>query len=341
MECSELITTIAREKRFCGVIALDQPGKAGIDAAFGFRNRSDELPNGIETRFGTSSGSKIFTAIAIGILIQQGRLSLASSLADVVRSETFHFGRDVTVGQLLSHTSGVPDYFDEEVQTSYADIWQDVPCYRMRSIGNFLPLFKNGPMKFPPGERFAYSNAGYLLLGLIVEEVAGISFPVFVQEAIFKPLGMERSGYFSLDQLPENSATGYVPRGGGRLTANIYSIPIRGGPDGGAFVTVGDMRRFWQGLMGGRLLNESLLETFLDPRVQIDPSDPVRHHGYGIWVRKGTERDLQYSVVGSDPGVSMISKISRTQGWHLTVLSNVQDGAWSTARQIGSQILGL
>ncbi len=339
MDTPELISTIARDRRFSGVIALDRAGEAPIELAFGFRNRSEELPNDVDTRLGSSSGSKIFTAVAIGILIQQGRLDFTTKLADCVRSETFHFGDQVTVGQLLSHTSGVPDYFDEELQTSYADVWQTVPCYRMRSIAHFLPLFRHGPMKFPAGERFAFSNAGYILLGLIIEEIGGISFPVFVREAIFRPLGMERSGYFSLDQPPANTAIGYIPRGGGRLTSNAYAIPIRGGPDGGAFVTVGDMRRFWRGLLDHKLLDRGMLEKFLAPRVQIDPNDPARSHSYGVWIRTTPESGVVHSTVGSDPGVSMLSKISAEHGWILTVLSNVQDGAWSVARQIGEQVL--
>lgn len=111
--------------------------------------------------------------------------------------------------------------------TEYAYLWNSLPMYSMTSTQSFLPMFQNNEMKFPPGERFSYSNAGFIILGLIIEEITGLTFQEYVQENVFNICGMNDTGYFRLDQLPERTAVGYIDHG---LTwsSNIYSIPIVG-----------------------------------------------------------------------------------------------------------------
>lgn len=237
---------------------------------------------------------------------------------------------------MLSHTSGVPDYFDETRHTDFADLWREHPCYRMTSVEAFLPLFEKGAMLATPGERFGYSNSGFILLGLVIEELTGRRFADFIQERIFQPCGMERPGYFSYDELPDDTANGYLPIEGGRWKSNIFSLPSVGGPDGGAFTTVGDLFRFWTAFLEGRLLSREMVERFLTPVVQIDPEDPSRHYGYGVWLRDGG-RGRVASIVGRDPGVSMVSRVRLDDGLITTVLSNVQDGAWDLAAAIDAR----
>src|SRR6185437_15667301 len=121
---------------------------------------------------------------------------------------------DVTVHHLLSHTSHIGDYAEEEGPDplEYETLWFDRPCYG------------------PPGGEFHYSNAGYVLLGLIVEEVSGLSFVDAVRQQVFEPAGMAASGFFRLDQPVPDLAVGYLPSG----RSNVYSIPVIGGADGGA-----------------------------------------------------------------------------------------------------------
>src|SRR5690606_12546631 len=108
-------------------------------------------------------------------------------------------------------------------------------------------------MKFAPGERFQYNNAGFIVLGLIVEKATGQAFTDFVEENIFSRAGMGKSGYFRLDRLPKEAAFGYIEEENSWRT-NQYAIPVKGGPDGGAFVTAGDMAAFWERLMDFTLL---------------------------------------------------------------------------------------
>lgn len=331
---AEEIARIAGKSGFSGVISLSPLGTgASLDLAFGFADRANRIPNDIETRFAMASGCKIFTAVAAGLLIDEGKIALDASLADCLRTHGFHFGNQVTVRQLLNHTSGVPDYFNEEDEQEgfgagggYADLWRDRPCYRMRSVGDFLPLFATGAMKAKPGSGFLYSNSGFILLGLVIEEQTGLEFRDVVAERIFRRCGMTRSGYFAMDALPENTALGYVHRASGESRTNIFSVPSIGGPDGGAFTTAGDMRRFWTALLAERLLSRKMLDTFLAPAVPVIERDGSWHYGCGIWLRQQHGRWIA-SVEGSDPGASMESEVRRDDGLIVTVLSNTDLGA--------------
>jgi CubicO group peptidase (beta-lactamase class C family) len=315
------------ETGFSGVISLAPLGSGpSLDLAFGLAERSHGVPNTVETRFAMASGCKIFTAMAVGSLIQEGRIGLDTALADCVRSRQFHFGSAVTIGQLLNHTAGVPDYHSEELGTDFAALWQERSCYRMTSIRDFLPLFETAPMKAQPGQGFLYCNAGFVLLGLVIEEQTGRDFREIVAERIFRPCGMTRSGYFAMDALPDNTALGYLSEDESDWRTNIYSVPLIGGGDGGAFTTAQDMRLFWTSLLAGRLLARDWLDRFLAPSVQVGVRDAPWHYGRGVWLRQERGNWI-VSVEGSDPGASLESQVWLSNGVILTVLSNTTDGA--------------
>jgi len=323
---------------FSGVVSLAPLGAdASLDLAFGFADRANRRPNRIDTRFAMASGCKIFTAVAVWLLIQDGKIELGTRLAECVRSRSFGFGSAVTIGQLLNHTSGVPDYFSEEIQADFAALWRDRPCYRMISIGDFLPLFETGALKAPPGGGFLYSNAGFILLGLVVEELTGQAFPDAIAARIFHPCGMTRSGYFAMDALPDDTALGYLAPGDDDWRTNIFAVPSVGGPDGGAFTTAGDLRRFWTALLGGRLLSRETLDCFLSPSVPVTERDGAWHYGYGVWLREAHGSWIA-SIEGSDPGAALESRIRLGDGHITTVLSNVQDSAERVARLLDEMI---
>ena len=324
---TEDIARLFEETGFSGVVSLSPLGSGpSLDLAFGLADRSHRVPNTVETRFAMASGCKIFTAMAVGSLIQEDRIGLDTLLADCVRSRQFHFGSAVTIGQLLNHTAGIPDYCNEELGDDYAALWRERPCYRMTSVRDFLPLFENAPMKAPPGQGFLYCNAGFVLLGLVIEELTGRDFREVVAERIFRLCGMTRSGYFAMDALPDNTALGYLSEDESDRHTNIYSVPLIGGGDGGAFTTAQDMRLFWRALLAGRILARDLLDRFLAPSVQVGERDASWHYGRGVWLREDRGNWI-VSVEGSDPGASLESQVWRSEGVILTVLSNTGDGA--------------
>ena len=335
---SDDIVRMAREIEFSGVVSLAPLGAgASLDLAFGYADRANRVPNNPETRFAMASGCKSFTALAIGLLIDAGKVTLDTTLADCVRSRSFHFGEKVAVGQLLNHTSGVPDYFDEEVMHDFADLWKERPCYGMKTIADFLPMFEAGAMKAEPGSGFHYCNSGFILAGLVVEELTGREFRDFVSERIFAPCGMTRSGYFAMDALPDNSALGYLSEMASDLRTNVYAVPIIGGPDGGAFTTAADLRAFWSALLAERIVSRTTLETFLAPSVAATERGEAWLYGRGFWLRKNGESWV-VSIEGFDPGVSLESQVRRDEGIVVTVLSNTGDGAGTMAARLDAMI---
>lgn len=324
---AEDIARVVGEAGFSGVVSLAALGDGpAFDLAFGLADRGHRVANTVETRFAMASGCKAFTAVAIGLLIQDGKIRLDTPLAACVRSRQFPFGAMVTIGQLLNHTAGIPDYFSEELGTDYAALWHERPCYRMTSVHDFLPLFENAPMKAPPGQGFLYCNAGFVLLSLVIEELTGRDFRDVVGERIFRPCGMTHSGYFAMDALPDNTALGYLSEDESDRHTNIYSVPFIGGGDGGAFTTAQDMRRFWTALLAGRLLAQGLLDRFLAPSVQMAERGDSWHYGRGFYLRQERESRI-VSVEGCDPGASLESQVWIEDDVIVTVLSNTTEGA--------------
>lgn len=334
------IARIAAANNFSGTISIAPlAGGASLDFAFGHADRAHRIPNAIDTRFAMASGCKGFTAAAIWLLIEAGRIGLETRLSDCVTSRQFHFGDKVTIGQLLNHTSGIPDYFSEELESDYAALWRDRPSYSMRNVRDFLPLFERKPMKGEPGQGFLYNNAAFILLGFVVEELVGRDFRDFVAARIFGPCGMARSGYFALDALPGKCAQGYLSPDPADFRTNIYAVPIIGGADGGAFTTTEDMRRFWRALLSGRLLKPETVASMTAPSVAVSAEWPDLHYGYGVWLRRRPEGWI-VSLEGGDPGVALESLVWVEHGIVVTVLSNVTDGAGEIANQLAELLTG-
>ncbi|MCR2806558.1 serine hydrolase [Paenibacillus sp. SCIV0701] len=175
---------------------------------------------------------------------------------------------------------------------------------------------------------------GVYFVGLIVERLSGMSFTSYVEERIFRPSGMTDSGYFRLDELPERTAIGYMDKGDGWRT-NHFSLPVMGGPDGGAFTTVRDMELFWKALLGNKLMTEETTALMLRPHITVN--DRVRY-GYGVWMTYIEGELFKYYVMGSDPGVTMVSSAYAKTYDQAHVLGNVDRGAGALASKIDEWI---
>ncbi|GEM44779.1 serine hydrolase domain-containing protein [Deinococcus cellulosilyticus] len=319
---------------FSGVISFAQ-GEGRTEKAFGEAIKALNLANTLDTRFQTASGCKIFTAVAILQLIEKGQLTLDTRLKDCLSIDFPHFDPDVTLHHLLTHTSGIPDYFDESLMENYADLWKEQPMYAIREPRDFLPMFQNLPMTFRPGEKFAYNNAGFIVLGLVVEEASGQPFTQYIEQHIFEPAGMTDSGYFWADSLPERTAYAYLQRPDGSWGTNVFSVPIVGGPDGGAYTTTGDLEKFWKALAEGKLVQPDLI---LQPRVSTGWKPPYTHYGYGVWVDLSGDQP-HFFVEGSDPGVALRSRFMPDRDAILTVMGNTQKAMWAFYGDLQQEVL--
>jgi CubicO group peptidase (beta-lactamase class C family) len=203
------------ERDFSGIAAVHRAGIPEFAGCYGLANRSDEVPMRPGTRFALASVSKMFTAAAVASLVRDGRVGFGTPVAEVLPPERrpATLRPDVTVHHLLSHTSGIADYAEEEDEDAdYAALWVDRPVSAMLRPADFLPMFGDLPPYRPPGGRWQYSNAGYIVLAQIVEELTGREFPAAVAERVFGPAGMSSSGYFRTDDVRPDVAVGYLER---------------------------------------------------------------------------------------------------------------------------------
>lgn len=322
---------------FSGAVLVSSKEEACVEEGYGFANRSDSIYNTVHTRFAIASGCKLFTAIAICQLVDKGDLDFNTLLSELNIDGLNHFDPHITVHHLLTHTSGIPDYFDEDYMTDFEALWDTVPMYKLTSPRCFLPLFTNKSMKFKPGARFSYSNSGFIILGLIVEALTGLAFNDYVEKNIFKACHMSDSGYFRMDQLPERTAIGYIVEGQNWRT-NQYSLPLVGGPDGGAYTTAYDLNTCWTALLKNKLLSKSMTEQLLFPHVQ---ASEYTHYGYGVWLTIINNNVVKYFVMGADPGVAMQSSYYPTLRAQAHILSNTDSDVDRLAAEIDETLLGI
>ena len=292
----------------------------------GYADLPNERPNRMDTRFGTASAGKAFVAVGVLQLVEKGAIALDSTIGELLPLDWKAIDPPITVRQLLTHTSGIPDYFDESVMDEYEELWVDFPNYRVRRNRDLLPLFIDKPMMYPKGERFQYNNTGFVVLAMIIEQVTGMVFDEYLRENVFLPAGMGDTGYFELDRLPRNCANAYIwDEARGEYRTNIYCIDAKGTGAGGAFTTVGDVLKFWDALLGDRLLSADMRREMLTVHAQ----DGGAMYGYGIWMRPD---GAQFE--GCDPGVSFVTRWNRETGAIAAVVSNYGDNVWKMIDEI-------
>lgn len=322
---------------FSGAYFVNKNGET-LTGSHKYANYSEKIKNQIDTRFPIASGSKIFTSVAIGLLVEREKISFDTRLKDCVSVNFPYFNKDITIHHLLTHTSGVPDYFNENEMDDYEVLWQNTPMYQMREPKDFLPLFQNEKMQNRVGQKFHYNNAGYILLGLVIEHITKERFTDFIEKHIFQKIGMKDSGYFELDCLPERTALGYLKLPTGELKSNIYSIPAKGGPDGGAFVTVKDMAKFWHALMNNQLLSKKLTCQFIRPREVVVEEDYI-YYGYAGFMEVNADKEVtQFIQMGYDPGINYRAVYVPKHQLTIIVCSNESEHAYEVLKEIESII---
>ena len=333
---------IAEQKQsFSGVVMVRRGGDVVHAKGYGLAHRAEEIPNRIDTRFGTASGTKTFTALAVCQLAEAGKIDLDTPISEYIREGLPKYDPDVTVHQLLSHTSGIADYLDDDLSDDdYAALFTRYPVYTLRGPNDYLPMFPDG-MAFKPGERFVYNNGAYILLALLVETQSGIPYTKYVEEHVFARAGMIDSGFFESDHLPARTALGYLEeKGDGIWRTNVFLLPIRGGGDGGAYVTAPDMIKFWDALNSNKLMSKAMRDRMLSIHAT-DADDPSDHYGYGVWIVTDAAGQItQYSAIGEDHGVAFSSAMLPQHESVVTVISNTKGPTWSLARDLRTAITG-
>ena len=329
-QLDEIVGAQADPEPFSGVVSLARQGTVVFEKAYGLAIRTEAIPNEVNTRFQVASGSKILTAVAVCQLMEDSDLTPETRVRAYLDIDLPNVDDEVSIHQLLTHTSGIADYFDEKKHgtTDYPSLWAERPTYTMREPSDFVPLFRDIPANSGPGETFSYSNAGYILLGLIVAKASGQAFSAYVEKEIMSRCGMHRSGYYTMDKLPPRTALSYICEDDGTYRSNMFAVPVVGGADGGAYVTAQDMASFWGSLIGEQLLSPESTEQLLSPHVETSMKAPQTHYGYGVWIDQPEHSVRKYFVEGADPGVACRSAYYPRDEAMLTVIGNTQRALW-------------
>jgi CubicO group peptidase (beta-lactamase class C family) len=277
---SNIMQTYHNYHMFDGAVLVAEHGKVVYKGAFGLANREWNIPNRTDTKFMIGSVSKPITATLMLIQVQKGLVSLAKTIADYLPEFENKPAANITIKQLLSHTSGIPNY----------DIIKDFfPGISRQNFTReaYVKVFMDSALLFTPGSRYFYSSWGYFTLGYIMERVTGKSYAQLMKNDIFDKLQMNNSGSYQHLQIVPNRATGYDYSFGGFTSADFRDQSNTMGT-GDLYSTVEDLFKFHLALSNNTLLNKQLTDEMFTPGIQ-----PARY-GYG-WFNQ----NFKYTPVDS------------------------------------------
>ncbi len=332
---------------FSGVVLITQGRSDLYTGAYGYANRPWQIKNALDMRFDTASVTKLFTAVATLQLIDQGQLSFDTRAIPFLGLEDTTISSAVNVYQLLTHTSGIGDDCEEENGEVYEDLWKTRPCYMVTETADFLPQFMHKPPNFPPGQGCRYCNCSFVLLGLMVEKITGLSYRDYVRKNIFARAGMAQTDFLCMDRVYENVAEGYDPIHDEADSVvgwkkNIYSYPPIGSPDSGAYVTARDLDRFLRAVRAGELLSPELTGAFFTPQVHYREMRDgwTKMYGYGLWfyVEK-PGKIVCCEKEGTNAGVSSLIRHFPQQDINVVVLANMEDASWEPVWKIHDMVV--
>src|SRR4051812_25119558 len=286
----EIVQTYVANRQFMGSALVARGAQVLYSKGFGSANLEWDIPNAPNTKFRLGSITKQFTAASILLLEERGKLNTADLVKKHLPDAPAAWDK-VTLFHVLTHTSGIPSF------TGFPDSpkLEPFPATPLE----LLARFRDKPLEFEPGEKWNYSNSGYVLLGYLVEKISGQSYEKFVQENIFTPLGMKDSGYDSNSAILPRRAAGYVSRDGRFEHAGFIHMSIPLGA-GALYSTCEDLLKWEQGLFGGKLLQAASLEKMTTPfkndyafglAVSTQNGRKVIEHGGGI---EGFNTQLSY-----------------------------------------------
>ena len=354
----------AADDKFSGVVLIAQSGKAVLSAAYGSANKKTNTPIRINTKFDLGSMPKMFTAIAVAQLAEAGKLHYDDPIIKYLPSYPDKaVAQKVTIHQLLTHTAGFGNYFRPGFFEK-----------RFSTVKEYLTWVQEDPLEGDSEGKYAYSNSGYVVLGAIVEKASGQDFYDYVRDHIFRPAGMEDTGYYTREEQIENAATGYTRgqglmilrpgnpspagkmnpalapskqadsgsaqtgTGSGPLKDTSDMRPYRGSPAGGAYSSAPDLLKFVEALESYKLVNAHSLDLLQAGKVDTRPGGPRYGYGFIEWKFAG-HRIVGHG--GGAPGVNTMLQIYPDTGYCVIVLSNYDPpAAEDIAAKAREELLG-
>jgi CubicO group peptidase (beta-lactamase class C family) len=308
---------LAGEDELSGAVLIAKDDRVLFSHAYGLADRKPRIPNTIRTRFRIGSMNKMFTATAILQLVKTGKVKLTAPLGTYLPDYPNHeVATKVTIHQLLTHTGGTGDIFGPDF---------DAHRKELRTLADYVKLYgKRGP-EFKPGSQWAYSNYGFVLLGAVIERVTGHSYYDYVQEHIYAPAGMTRTGSLPEDHAVPDRSIGYTKAPGTTAWApNTDTLPYRGTSAGGGYSTVEDLVRFAHALLSHKLLSPDATKLLITGKVK---DGPGTGYAYGFEDARDADGNGWVGHGGGAPGMNGDLKIYPKSGYVVAVLTNLDPPA--------------
>lgn len=307
------ITPLVAADDFSGVIMIARDGQPFVTRAYGPAVRAPNTPANTETAYNIASIGKRFTKTAVARLIQEGRLSLDTTIGDVIPDYPNAEARGATVRQLIDMQGGVADIFSPEREQA--------PRGQFANNHGHYQFVSSLPQRFAPGARNEYCNGCYVVLGEMIERITGEPFEAYIQRVVLTPAAMTRSGYFNTEHLPANTATAYIRNDQRTYEDATREEGLAGSGAGGVYSTAADLLKFDNALREGRLLDAQ----------------------WSGWVLGGDEtangrNTAALAVQGGGRGIR--AELDSNGAWSVIVLANVHgplpfDVAAALARALG------
>jgi len=308
-QAEALVNDVVRDDAFSGAVLVARDGKPLLRQGFGLASREWDLPNTARTRFRIGSMSKAFTAAAVLKLADEHKLRLDDPVGQYVR-ELPPSWQVVTLRQLLAHTSGIPRY-------TALDDFDDVLVRLHHTPRQIVDLVKNQPLEFTPGTRFKYDNTGYLLLGCVIEAASGLSYPDYLQQRLFAPLGLRDTAYDDGQRILPRMAQPYADSAGEVRKGPPVDMSNTGAA-GAVTSTVDDLLAWQRMLVAGRVLGPDSTAAMF--------SDGGHGYGMGWYVTKRFGRTV-YEHGGDLMGFHAMLAYYPDDKVSVIVLGNHGDGA--------------
>lgn len=319
------LTEVAAETGFSGVVGFRREGHSSV-FAHGLADRAHEIPMTADTQLAMASGSKVFTALTIMSLVQDGALELSTPARSLLGQDVPLIADDVSVEHLLAHRSGIGDYLDEDLITDAGQYIMTGSVHEFATTEAFLPQLGGFETKFAAGTDYSYCNGAYIVLALIAERASGRGYHDLVRERVCGPAGLSDTDFLRSDDLPARAAIGYV-RVDGSWRTNVFHLPVLGNGDGGMYSTVSDIEKFWKSLWLGQIVSSTSVAEMMRPR------STVGDEQCGLYFSlPGPEGVAE--LEGEDAGVSFHSSHDRDSQITRTVMSNTAEGAWPIVKRL-------
>lgn len=307
----------ARSDEFVGQVLVARHDKVLFEEAYGEADRSAHRAMTLDTPINLASNNKMFTAVLIAQLVEQGKLGWDDKVGKFLPDWPQADVRDkVTVAQLLSHTSGLGDYWGPAHQAAAATL---------DTVDEYGVLIRADAPAAEPGKAFKYSNNGYVLLGLIAQAVTGRDYYDLARERIYQRAGMTQAGHYRRDDTASGAALGYLADG----SDDRKRLALRGSPAGGGYASAHDLLAFANALLEGKLVRPATLARMTTGQAAMGPD---MAYGFGFGVSAGPEKHFGHD--GGTPGTNSSFEVFPDSGYIVIVQSNTGQGSQALARKL-------